>query len=78
MNAFSDNGLENPFYNQLDPVGSQSHPTGEFWSQGAAAAGEHIIFQVQANTYVATIEVFSVHRTSDNKCHVQAQALITR
>lgn len=69
VNAFSDNGLENPFYNQLDP--------NEFWSQGAAAVGERITFQVQG-TYVATIEVFSVHRTSDNKCHVQAQALITK
>ena len=39
--------------------------------------GERITFQVQG-TYVATIEVFSVHRTSDNKCHVQAQALVTR
>jgi hypothetical protein len=77
VNAFSDNGDGNPFYNQLDPAGSQSHPTGEFWSQGAAAAGEHIAFQVQG-TYVATIEVFSVHRTSDNKCHVQAQALVTK
>jgi hypothetical protein len=77
VNAFSDNGDGNPFYNQLDPAGSQSHPTGEFWSQGAAAAGEHIAFQIQG-TYVATIEVFSVHRTSDNKCHVQAQALVTK
>lgn len=77
VNAFSDNGEQNPSYNQLEPVGSQSHPTGEFWSQGAAAAGERITFQVQG-TYVATVEVFSVHRTGDNKCHVQAQALITR
>lgn len=69
VNAFSDNGLDNPFYNQLDP--------NEFWSQGAAAGGERISFQVQG-TYVATIEVFSVHRTGDNKCHVQAQALITK
>jgi hypothetical protein len=83
VNAFSDNGLGNPIYNQLDPAGSQANPTGEFWSQGAAAAGEHITFQVQG-TYVATIEVFSVHRTSalntgtDDKCHVQAQVLVTR
>jgi hypothetical protein len=69
VNAFSDNGEQNPSYNQLDP--------GEFWSQGAAAAGEHVTFQVQG-TYVATIEVFWVHRTSDNKCHVQAQALVTK
>jgi hypothetical protein len=75
VNAFSDNGLGTPFYNQLDP--------NEFWSQGAAPDGEHITFQVQG-TYVATIEVFSVHRTSalntgtDEKCHVQAQALVTK
>jgi hypothetical protein len=69
VNAFSDNGEQNPSYNQLDP--------GEFWSKGAAAAGEHVTFQVQ-RTYVATIEVFWVHRTSDNKCHVQAQALVTK
>ena len=69
VNVFSDNGDSNPSYRQLAP--------GEFFSQGAAAAGEHITFQVQG-TYVATIEVFSVHRTSDNKCHVQAQTLITK
>ena len=67
VNAFSDNGLGTPFYRQLAP--------NEFWSQGAAAAGEHITFQVQGS-YVATIEVYSVHRTSD--CHVQAQALVTK
>ncbi len=69
VNVFSDNGETNPSYRQLAP--------NEFFSQGAAAAGEHITFQIQG-TYVATIEVFSVHRTSDNKCHVQAQALITK
>jgi hypothetical protein len=69
VNVFSDNGDSNPSYRQLAP--------NDFFSQGAAAAGEHITFQVQG-TYVATIEVFSVHRTSDNKCHVQAQALVTR
>lgn len=69
VNAFSDNGLDDPFYNPLDP--------NEFWSQGASAAGERITFQVQG-TYVATVEVFSAHRTSDNKCHVQAQAVVTK
>jgi hypothetical protein len=69
VNVFSDNGDSNPSYRQLAP--------NDFFSQGAAAAGEHITFQVQG-TYVATIEVFSVHRTSDNKCHVQAQALVTK
>jgi hypothetical protein len=84
LNAFSDNGSGNPTYNQLDPVGSQSHPTGEFWSQGAAAGGEYITFQVHSTSFVATIEVFSVHRTSalntgtEDNCHVQAQALVTR
>jgi hypothetical protein len=69
VNVFSDNGDSNPSYRQLAP--------NDFFSQGAAAPGEHITFQVQG-TYVATIEVFSVHRTSDNKCHVQAQALVTK
>jgi hypothetical protein len=84
LNAFSDNGSGNPTYNQLDPVGSQGSPTGEFWSQGAAPAGEYITFQVHSTSFVATIEVFSVHRTSalntgtEDNCHVQAQALITR
>lgn len=73
VNVFSDNGSPNPEYRQLPTIVQES-----FWSQGAAAAGEHIIFQVQGNAYVATIEVLSVHRTSDNKCHVQAQALVTR
>ena len=79
VNVFSDNGSTNPDYRQLPPIVQES-----FWSQGAAATGEHIIFQVQGNAYVATIEVFSVHRTNalntgtDNKCHVQAHALITR
>jgi hypothetical protein len=69
VNVFSDNGSTDPSYRQLAP--------NEFYSQGASAAGEHITFQVQG-TYIATIEVFSVHRTSDNRCHVQAQALITK
>jgi hypothetical protein len=69
VNVFSDNGLTDPSYRQLAP--------NEFYSQGASAAGEHITFQVQG-TYIATIEIFSVHRTSDDKCHVQAQALVTK
>lgn len=90
LNVFSDNGSGNPTYNQLEPVGSQAHPTGEFWSQGAAGPvdpqapnaphplGEHISFQVHSTSFVANIEVYSVHRTSENNCHVQAQALVTR
>jgi hypothetical protein len=91
LNTFSDNGSGNPIYNQLEPVGSQAHPTGEFWSQGAAGPvdpqnpnaplplGEHITFQVHSTSFVANIEVFSVHRTGpENNCHVQAQALVTR
>ena len=90
LNAFSDNGSGNPIYNQLEPVGSQAHPAGELWSQGAAGPvdpenpnaphplGEHISIQVHSTSFVVNIEVFSVHRTSENNCHVQAQALITR
>jgi hypothetical protein len=40
----------------------------ELLSQGASASGE----------YIATIEIYSIHRTSDNRYHVQAQALITK
>ena len=69
VNVFSDNGSTDPSYRQLAP--------NEFYSQGASATGEHITFQVQGS-YVATIEIYSLHRTSDNRCHVQAQALITR
>jgi hypothetical protein len=69
VNVFSDNGSTDPSYRQLAP--------NEFYSQGASATGEHITFQVQGS-YVATIEIYSVHRTSDNRCHVQAQTLITK
>ncbi|MGI8860542.1 MAG: hypothetical protein ACR2HO_10390 [Rubrobacteraceae bacterium] len=41
LNVFSDNGLENPSYRQLLP--------GEFFSQGSAATGERITFQVQGS-----------------------------
>ena len=69
MNVFSDNGSTNPNdYRQLAPNGGRV-------DQLAAASGEHVTFQVQG-TNVATIEVFTVHRTND--CHTQAQALITR
>lgn len=70
VNLFSDNGGSNPnHYGQLGPS--------SFFSQPAAASGERISFGVQG-PYVATVDVYSVHRASDNKCHVQAQALTTR
>lgn len=68
VNVFSDNGSSNPEYRQLAAGGGR-------WDQWAAATGEHITVQIQGSQ-VATVEVFSVHRTAD--CHVQAQAIITR
>ena len=70
VNLFSDNGGTNPnHYGSLAPNAAFDQPT--------AASGELVTFGVQG-TYVATVEVFSVHRASDNKCHVQAQSLVTR
>ena len=67
VNVFSDNGGANPnAYRQLINE--------DFISQSAAASGEHITFQVQGAGMV-TIEVFSMHRSSDSKCHVQAQGV---
>lgn len=70
VNVFSDNGGTNPnYYGSLAPDA--------VFDQGAAVGGEFVTFGMQG-TYVATIQVFSVHRASDNKCHVQTQALTTR
>ncbi len=68
VNVFSDNGSGNPEYRQLAASGGR-------WDQWAAATGERITVQVQGSQ-MATVDVFSVHRTTD--CHVQAQAVITR
>jgi hypothetical protein len=78
VNLFSNNGGENPnHYGSLNTDdGSANDPDSKF-DQNAAASGEFVTFGVQGS-YVATIQVFSVHRTSDNKCHVQAQALTTK
>jgi hypothetical protein len=78
VNLFSDNGGVNPnHYGQLNTDdGSANDPDSKF-DQNAAASGEFITLGLQGS-YVATIHVFSVHRTSDNRCHVQAQALTTR
>ncbi len=78
VNLFSDNGGTNP--NHYGPLntddGSANDPDSKF-DQAAAATGEFVTFGMQGS-YVATIQVFSVHRASDNKCHVQGQALITK
>lgn len=68
LNVFLDGGGANPVYVQLSQ--NQSHTI------GAAASGKHITIQVQG-AGTATIEVFSVHRISDNVCHVQAQGLFS-
>jgi hypothetical protein len=70
VNLYSDNGGTNSNH-----IGTLA-PNGTF-DQFAAAGGEFVTFGVQG-TFVATVQVFSVHRDSDNKCHVQAQALITK
>lgn len=70
VNLFSDNGGTNPnHFGSLAPDA--------VFDQFAAASGELVTFGVQG-TYVATAQVFSVHRASDNTCHVQAQVLVTR
>ncbi len=70
INVFSDNGSDNPnTYTQLDNLRA--------FSQAAFRDGEHVTLQVQGAGGVGTIEVFSVHRTSDNVCHVQAQGFFT-
>lgn len=68
VNLFSDNGGTNPnHFGQLAPNAA--------FDQATNPSGEFITFQVQGS-YVATIEVFTVHRSSD--CHAQAQALVTK
>jgi hypothetical protein len=78
VNLFSDNGGTN--LNHVGTLktddGSANDPDSKF-DQNALFSGEFVTFGVQGS-YVATIQVFSVHRTSDNKCHVQAQALTTK
>lgn len=70
VNLFSDNGGTNPnHYGTLAPDA--------VFDQFAAASGELVTFGVQGS-YVATAQVFSVHRASDNTCHVQAQVLVTK
>ncbi len=78
VNLFSDNGGTNPnHYGSLNTDdGSPNDPDSKF-DQFAAASGEFVTFGVQGS-YVATIQAFSVHRASDNRCHIQGQALITR
>jgi hypothetical protein len=54
---------------------------GETKNRPPEATGDHVTFQAQGQA-VATIDVFSAHRTtaggfSTNDCHVQAQALVT-
>ncbi len=68
INVFSDNGGLGPVYQQLAENGGR-------WDQAAAAAGEHISFQIQGSKIV-NIEVYSVHRPFD--CHIQAQAIVAR
>ena len=70
VNLFSDNGGANPNH-----VGSLAPD--QTFDQSAAASGEFITLGVQGS-YVATVQVFSMHRASDNKCHIQAQGLFTR
>jgi len=73
VNLFSDNGSGNPSYRQLAP--------GASFDEGANAGGELITFGVHnfnGAHRVTTIEVFTVHRSNLNNCHVQAQSLITR
>lgn len=68
VNVFSDNGGDSPnaivYLNEYQPS----------FDQPAAAAGEHITFQVQAIGGVATIEMFSTHGSG---CHVQGQGWFT-
>ena len=52
-NVFSDAGSANPVYQQ-----------GLVLDTPALASGDHITLQVQQAAGIATIEVFSVHRTS--------------
>ena len=68
VNVFSDNGGTNPEYRQLNANGDR-------WDQAAAATGEHITFQVQGSQ-VTTIELFSVHRSTD--CHIEVEAVVAR
>lgn len=63
----------NTQYDLLAPGDTKSRPP--------EVTGDHVTFQAQGQA-VATIDVFSVHRTtargfSTNDCHVQAQALVT-
>jgi hypothetical protein len=69
LDVFSDNGSLDPTYTQISQ--------GQIHAQPTLASGEHITFQVQGVGGIGTIEVFSVHRNSDNKCHVQVQGLFT-
>ena len=69
INLFVDNGSTAPEYRQLTPDTEFERDT--------VAEGDHITIQVQEGTGMATIDVFSVHRTSDNTCHVQAQTVFT-
>jgi hypothetical protein len=77
LNVFRDDGSATPHYEQVGSDGSLAPIS-------MAAGGEHITVQVQGaqSGGIATIELFTVHRTNalgtgtDNKCHVQAQALL--
>jgi hypothetical protein len=65
MNAFADNGGTNPQYASMNSNAN--------FDLAAAAAGEHVTFQVQG-PLIATIEIFSVHRATD--CHIQTQRIV--
>jgi hypothetical protein len=68
VNAFWDNGSENPEYLQLAANGGRH-------DLFAAAVGEHYTWQVQGSQ-ITTFEIFSVHRATD--CHVEVEAVISR
>ena len=72
LRVFTDNGSANPSYEDLSSAfgggGGATH------NEATAASGEHITVQVQPNTGgVGTLQFFSVHLASDNKCHLQMQ-----
>ncbi len=71
VNMFVDNGGEAPQYVQLEP--------GDRYDRFASAAGEHLTVQVQGAN-MATLELFSVHRSAKTTgdCHVQAMAVLSR
>jgi hypothetical protein len=65
---FARHSSSSTHHHLLEPGGLDSFSLG-------VQSTEHVTFQAQG-TNLATIEVFTVERTSD--CHAQAQALVTR